>query len=442
MNRATNQTANEPDHYATNLAVINKVNTVTTTENIYNNLGVLIVAKGTEISAHAYQIIIKHKLQKPIENSIQLDNTLTPDKIYLQFTTLTLSSELKSILCNKMNIDKFMVHCQQLQEYPLLLQKLTVLQARFPTHYRKTIYGALFSLCLCYEQKLSYDISNNTFLAALFRDLGLLHIDAMVVDEKGKLSAQSWKLLQGHVPIGYNVAKLIPGLAKEVARAVLEHHETTDGFGYPLSKIENKLSLEGQIVAFADTFVALFQKHIFQYGRSISDLIPILQINSGVNLHQNTQAALRLISAYSTPTNTMKIDAKTIQLGKSLLQRQPKISRWFENALQFHKLLATKHPNCNLQSTTKFFERQQEMLSRSGICDALFLDWLRSLDLSHLNIQDALEIQKSELMLNEISWQFEQLLKIFKAIAIEVKASSEELITLRTKIDLLQNSLR
>lgn len=441
MNLAVSQQVKESDHYAINLAEVNKVNTVTTTENIYNQQGVLIVAKGAEVDARAYQTIIKHKLQKPIENSIQLDNTLTPENIYFQFTTITSHPELRKSHAKEMNITQFISYCQQLQKYPLLLQKLTVLQARFPMHYRKTIFGAFVSLSLCQEQNLSFEVTNNTFLAALFRDLGLLHIDASVVEKTGKLSADEWKLLQGHVPISYNVAKLIPDVPAPVPRAVLEHHETTDGFGYPFYKVESKLSLEGQIVAFADTYVALFHKHIFDGKLSFRELEPILQINAGVNLHQNTEAALRIIRRYSSPIDSIKNETQVINLAEKLLLKQPIASQWFDDALQFNKLLVAKHSNSNLEKTSKFIDRQQSILLRSGICDDLFLNWLSSIDLNNIEKSDALEIQESWLMLNEILWQFEQLIKTFKAIMMELQAPDNELAIVHEQIDLLQDKL-
>ena len=87
---------------------------------------------------------------------------------------------------------------------------------RYPKQYKKTLFGVYLGLLICEERNLDEKIWHNVFIAALCRDMGLVHIDPKVVEKRDALSGAEWKLLQGHVAIGYQFLAHLPNISKDI----------------------------------------------------------------------------------------------------------------------------------------------------------------------------------------------------------------------------------
>jgi len=330
------------DYYTDNLVEVNKSNAVIASENIYNAKGALLVPKGAQIQPEVAQRIISHKLAKPIEDSISLAKSVDGLHLPQHFSQMPTHPEVIELFQTKLSIDILANESARLDHYPLLNQKLTVLSERFPEIYKKTVFGAYLSLLLCQERGFDDTKTHHCFIASLARDLGLLHINPEIVLETGDISGTDWRLLQGHVAISYHILTLIPNIPEKVMTAVLEHHERTDGFGYPRHKIEADLSEEGQVVAFADMVIALFYKYIFGLGYSLQALVPVIQVNAGIHMHENSQAALRLFKTLVKPMKQRHSQKELPQLVARLAKCHPMIDKLFNDAVVFNSDLSDK----------------------------------------------------------------------------------------------------
>ena len=70
------ETANQQNHYAENLAEVNKSTDVIATQDIYNENGLLVAAKGTNINHEVSDLIVQQKLVQPLEEQVQLEKAL------------------------------------------------------------------------------------------------------------------------------------------------------------------------------------------------------------------------------------------------------------------------------------------------------------------------------------------------------------------------------
>src|SRR3569833_2767210 len=64
------------DHYAEHLAEVNKETDVVATEDIYNKSGVLVARRGARIDHGAAKRLAQHKLLRPIEEQVELKDSL------------------------------------------------------------------------------------------------------------------------------------------------------------------------------------------------------------------------------------------------------------------------------------------------------------------------------------------------------------------------------
>ena len=61
---------NESDNYCKNLIEVNKSHSVVTNQPIYNEQGMLLLAAGSELSEKRADILLQHKLMKPLEECV------------------------------------------------------------------------------------------------------------------------------------------------------------------------------------------------------------------------------------------------------------------------------------------------------------------------------------------------------------------------------------
>jgi HD-GYP domain-containing protein (c-di-GMP phosphodiesterase class II) len=83
-------------------------------------------------------------------------------------------------------------------------------------------------------------------------DIGKFTIPAEILTKPHGISPQELALLQTHAQAGYEALRQIK-FPWPVAKAVWQHHERLDGTGYPQGLKDDQISLEGRILAVADT---------------------------------------------------------------------------------------------------------------------------------------------------------------------------------------------
>lgn len=96
------------------------------------------------------------------------------------------------------------------------------------------------------------ELDSLNLLAAL-HDIGKIAIPSTILDKADNLSAEEWDTMKKHPEIGYRIALSTPELVP-IAEAILAHHESWNGNGYPLGLKEEKIPLLSRILAVCDAY--------------------------------------------------------------------------------------------------------------------------------------------------------------------------------------------
>ncbi|MDB5040687.1 MAG: metal dependent phosphohydrolase [Candidatus Eremiobacteraeota bacterium] len=91
--------------------------------------------------------------------------------------------------------------------------------------------------------------------AALFHDVGKLHIDPMLLSAARPLDEREWYVMREHSEIGERMLRA-RGAAK-LARIVRGHHERIDGSGYPDGLRGSAIPWQTRLLAVADAYDSL-----------------------------------------------------------------------------------------------------------------------------------------------------------------------------------------
>jgi HD-GYP domain-containing protein (c-di-GMP phosphodiesterase class II) len=101
-------------------------------------------------------------------------------------------------------------------------------------------------------------------LGCMYIDIGMVRVPLDIFTKETKLSPDELKKVHAHPIHGYQILVQKNGFSSEVGLAALEHHEKTDGRGYPRKLKVDKISAFGRIAAIVDTYEAMTSKRSYR----------------------------------------------------------------------------------------------------------------------------------------------------------------------------------
>ncbi|OXS26264.1 MAG: hypothetical protein BI182_00350 [Acetobacterium sp. MES1] len=132
------------------------------------------------------------------------------------------------------------------------------------------------------RMKLDQDEINQIRTAGLIHDIGKMGIDEKILNKTGALSDEEWQEIKRHPEIGYRILSSVNEFS-EMANCILEHHERWDGHGYPKGLKGEEISLQGRIVAVADSFDAMTSDRAYRKALAYDEAITEIKRCAGTH---------------------------------------------------------------------------------------------------------------------------------------------------------------
>ena len=226
---------------------------------IFNVNGVKIIDKGIPINLGLYERLTQHKLSAPIENCVSSSNAVTGKTLMASaaavldeipfFTRMVPDSKTRKLLLDA-------VETMPLPE-PIAFQ-LTIARDVRPEIYQQLVRAALTAGWLTKTPLLSrFDVTAAT-AAGMLHDIGMLHVDPLLLRPQHALSAAQQRQLYSHPLVSTLLVERHLQYPKEVVRAVREHHEYMDGSGYPRHISADAISPLGKLLSLATVVASMF----------------------------------------------------------------------------------------------------------------------------------------------------------------------------------------
>ena len=104
---------------------------------------------------------------------------------------------------------------------------------------------------------------NEVKTAGLLHDIGKIIIPISIITKEGKLTTEEYDLIKGHSEIGFRILNSTHDM-RNISNIVLNHHESTYGFGYPRGVKAEEIPVQSRIIAIADAFDAMTSKRTYR----------------------------------------------------------------------------------------------------------------------------------------------------------------------------------
>lgn len=409
----------ETNNYCRNLMEVNKTNSVIATQAIYNDQGVLLLAQGAELSEKRAQILLQHKLMKPLEQCVGISSSLDARQLFGLMNKFSASVPALQVVTQKEDYQKILrVMCLYYEKFPLLQQNLTVLALRAQRIYYQSMFSALAGLAVAIQLKLPAKDQQAAFIAGLFHDVGFLYLAPELTEKNQDFTSDEWKALQAHPLIAQRFLAMVPDLPKEIGIAIASHHERIDGTGYPHHTFGDQLPLISQILAATDTIIFNHVRYE-EYGEYAHFmLLAALKLNDNIYLESVVNATMMLCKEAPAPATK----PKEIPSAIALLNRQKMLQGQFSQAKALSQQLMGQPAIVETRALASIMGRLAISVVRSGILQPEQEDWLRYLADSPLTNQqedDGFSLLEINVMMDQI---YDQLLHLKNIIERVVEA--------------------
>jgi len=175
--KAEQQNLND-EHYLRAVTELGNTHKVVSSDDIYSQIGIKLVAANIHISSALYEQLVQHKLLIPIDKSLSIENILTPKKILIDVLSLIEHDD------KLMKVDQVMSQGNSYHQIitdlrlpTALAFKLTVAKEQFPNIYWHSLLMLVISVYLARQDGLSLHEEESIALSALLIDIGLMHIN-------------------------------------------------------------------------------------------------------------------------------------------------------------------------------------------------------------------------------------------------------------------------
>ena len=185
-------------------------------------------------------------------------------------------------------------------------QKLIeVMRLRDPALADHGLRAAHMAAAIASELGATPDETDRTYLGGLLHDIGKLGIPEAILWKPAGLDATEWTAVRGHPQDGH---RLVVDLThREVAAAVLYHHERFDGEGYPHRVDLSSMPMTVRIVQVADAYDAMTSDR--PYEPALPAAVAVDEINRCAGTQFDPDVARGLSSLLEA-----KLDGETITL--------------------------------------------------------------------------------------------------------------------------------
>lgn len=317
------------DAYDFYLAQLCVTNPVLAAQDIYSRAGELLFSKGDLITHKALFSLGTIALTLPLSHCIHIQRLMgNGDFLQHLVNTIRDTEFFQSLEERKYPLDSLRSVSEMLEQFPLVQQRLTVMEAQMNNLFQRTLSVGLWSIFIAQEMRLPLEETQLVFWAAITHDFGMMHISPGIL-AKEELTGEEWQALQGHVDISCQILRDVPEFSADLIITVSEHHERCDGTGYPLGKVESEISLHGQILALADSIVGIYYNRFKPHGRRWREVIPVLELNRAAYLYRGCEIVSTMIFRSEIPLDNVVEGSEIPEFAERMLQQNIYLQKWF-----------------------------------------------------------------------------------------------------------------
>lgn len=115
---------------------------------------------------------------------------------------------------------------------------------------------------------------------SLLHDIGKVTIKKEILEKKGELTLEEWKVIKKHPETGYHIINTAPEMVG-IATAILSHHERWDGKGYPKGLAGEEIPILSRIMAVGASYDTILSERTYKKAKTKNEALQEIQNYAG-----------------------------------------------------------------------------------------------------------------------------------------------------------------
>lgn len=217
---------------------------------IFDLSGIKLWARHQPVSQELQRKLMDRQLRKPIESCLKAEDGVSSYSLVKSLQTLMEQDTPLSQMVRK-HADKLVREAVQLPLHSVAQLLLTAGQASRPESYDHAVQAMALNGALMIENRGGLHDVRLAMLCGLLHDLGEMYIDPVYTEANAEraLDFRTYQQLVVHPHIGNLLISQLTDYPRVVSLAIAEHHERTDGSGYPHGLQRQQISAHGKLLA-------------------------------------------------------------------------------------------------------------------------------------------------------------------------------------------------
>lgn len=228
---------------------------------IFTTNRIKLVDRGMKVDSALYERLVSHKLIPRIDECLSVEGAVTQTTLQEYARDLLKNDPVFAVIQKEKRArEKILRAIEDIPLMPPLAFKLTLAGDQRPEVYDHSMRIALIALFLAIKSYFFTQKDLVTFAAAaIFHDLGILHVPPELIREGRRLAKSERHYLYTHPITACMLLKEFSAYHPEISRTVFEHHERLDGSGYPRGLKSDEICLGAQILMLAEVASPVFE---------------------------------------------------------------------------------------------------------------------------------------------------------------------------------------
>jgi HD-GYP domain-containing protein (c-di-GMP phosphodiesterase class II) len=291
-------------------------------QDIHSNEGAILVKRGEAVNSAKYDRLAGHNLLRPLDYSLAVEERVTAEKLMLDGKGLLHDEpELEQAIDRRFIQRDLLTPLGTVPLEPQLAFRLTVCRERCLERYHHMMRVALIALYVASRLRWPADDRQELATAALFMDLGEMHLEPSIFTSRQPLSMAQHRQIYSHPEIAYRFLKLFPSYHPRISKAVHQHHERVDGSGYPNGLSGDDVIPAARVLGAAELLTAIRLERKNSSG-SLFSTSEVLKFNTG-RFGKDIMAPL--IEAAKRVDGAMDKGSTAVRVNKTILQARMKL---------------------------------------------------------------------------------------------------------------------
>lgn len=320
----------DTQHFTRAVLELGSLRQVVTTQPIYNAKGIKIIEQGVAVHPGLYERLMEHHLAVPLEDSVSSLPTINGHGLRRGIEAIAAQAPFFARMLETREIREVVLDVVERIQLPdPIAFQLTMAHEMRPALYQHLLTTTLTATWLALVSGLPRAQLRVAAATGLLHDLGMLHLDPRLLEPTSEIDPPQQRQLASHPLVSSALVERHKEYPREVAQAILEHHEFLDGSGYPRQLTGLQISPCGRIMALTELVAGAFTQ-----GREIPETR--LSILLRMNTHRYDPACIERIVALLRPQDEVVTALAIAPLDDPigcLLEIEQALSAWPEESI-------------------------------------------------------------------------------------------------------------